>query len=137
MCAKSRNAPSSRPAIWNLLRELGSFSDSHRPEPSAASTSAVRRPAIDVSRLQSYLQRWSALDGSLVSRLGDRSVSCSEWEKAQVLLRAYAPLTWQRMSSCTADELAVSQLGMVLAVPLDQLAGDEPLLLGVTAAGSA
>ena len=48
------------------------------------------------------------------------------------LLRAYAPRTWQRVRSCTADELREpSRFGLVPAIPLAHLAGDEALLLGV------
>ena len=82
--------------------------------------------------VHAYLERWSALDGLLLSRLGDGGVSCFGVGEAAGLLRAYAPRTWQRVRSCTADELPESsRFGLVPAVPLDQLAGDEPLLLGV------
>jgi hypothetical protein len=52
--------------------------------------------------------------------------------EAAALLRAYTPRTWQRVRWCTADEVpGSSRFGLVPVVPLDQLAGDEPLLLGV------
>jgi SAM-dependent methyltransferase len=98
----------------------------------ASPAAAVHASAIDVSRVQAYLERWSALDGLLLSRLGDGGVSCFGVGEAAGLLRAYAPRTWQRVRSCTADELPESsRFGLVPAVPLDQLADDEPLLLGV------
>jgi SAM-dependent methyltransferase len=112
--------------------QLGSFAmviAGHGPAPS---TPSVRARAIDVSRVHAYLRRWSALDGRLVSRLGDGGVSCFGVGETAGLLRAYAPRTWQRVRSCTADEVAESsRFGLVPALPLDQLAGDEPLLLGV------
>jgi SAM-dependent methyltransferase len=112
--------------------ELGSFQMIIADNRPVSSAPAVRASAIDVSRLHSYLQRWSALDGRLVSRLGDGGVSCFGVGEAAGLLRAYAPRTWQRVRSCTADEFpASSGFGPVPAVPLDQLAGDDPLLLGV------
>ena len=98
----------------------------------ASSTPAVRARRSTSVACSAYLQRWSALDGQLVSRLGDGGVSCFGVGEAAGLLRAYAPRTWQRVRSCTADELPESsRFGLVPAVPLDQLAGDEPLLLGV------
>jgi SAM-dependent methyltransferase len=112
--------------------ELGSFEMVIADNRPASSPPSVRASAIDVSRLHSYLQRWSALDGRLVSRLGNGDVSCFGMGEAAGLLRAYAPRTWQHVRSCTADEVPrPSRFGLVPAVPLDQLAGDEPLLLGV------
>jgi hypothetical protein len=112
--------------------ELGSFEMVIADNRPASSPPSVRASAIDVSRLHSYLQRWSALDGRLVSRLGNGGVSCFGMGEAAGLLRAYAPRTWQHVRSCTADEVPrPSRFGLVPAVPLDQLAGDEPLLLGV------
>jgi SAM-dependent methyltransferase len=112
--------------------ELGSFAmfiGDSRLRPSAQ---PVRPMAIDVGRLHSYLERWSALDDQLVSRLGDGGVSCFGVGEAAGLLRAYAPRSWQRVRSCTADEVpGSSRFGMVPVVPLDQLGGDEQLLLGV------
>jgi len=112
--------------------ELGSFAmiiaDNHPP----SSTPAVRATAIDAGRVHSYLERWSTLDGRLVSRLGDGGVRCFGVGEAAGLLRAYAPRTWRRVRSCTADDVPVSsRFGIVPVVPLHQLAGDEPLLLGV------
>ena len=111
--------------------DLGSFQMVIAGNRSGSSTPTVRA-AIDSSRLRAYLQRWSALDGQLVSRLGDGGVSCFGVGEAAGLLRAYAPRTWQRVRSCTADEITESsRFGLIPAVPLDQLADDEPVLLGV------
>ncbi len=108
-------------------------SDGHRRQPSGVADAGG--PGFGDRRRSCALrtsQRWSALDGLLLSRLGDGGVSCFGVGEAAGLLRAYAPRTWQRVRSCTADELPESsRFGLVPAVPLDQLAGDEPLLLGV------
>lgn len=112
--------------------ELGSFTMVIADNGPPSSPRAARASAIDVGPLHSYLRRWSALDGQLVSRLGDAGVSCFGVGEAAGLLRAYAPRTWQRVRSCTADDVrGPSRFGPVPTVPLDQLAGDEPLLLGV------
>ena len=111
--------------------DLGSFQMIIAGKPSGASTPTVRA-AIDSSRLRAYLQRWSALDDQLVSRLGDGGVSCFGVGETAGLLRAYAPRTWQRVRSCTADEITESsRFGLIPAVPLDQVADDEPVMLGV------
>ena len=111
--------------------DLGSFQIVVADNRPGSSTPTVTT-AIDSRRLGTYLQRWSALDGQLVSRLGNRGVSCFGVGEAAGLLRAYAPRTWQRVRSCTADDITESsRFGLVPAVPLDQLADDEPVLLAV------
>ncbi len=111
--------------------DLGSFQMVIAGNRLGSSTPTVTA-AIDSSCLRAYLQRWSALDGQLVSRLGDGGVSCFGVGEAAGLLRAYTPRTWQRVRSCTADEITESsRFGLIPAVPLDQLADDEPVLLGV------
>jgi 2-polyprenyl-3-methyl-5-hydroxy-6-metoxy-1,4-benzoquinol methylase len=111
--------------------DLGSFQMVIADNAPASPTPTVRA-AIQGSNLRAYLERWSALDGQLLPRLGDGGVSCFGVGETAGLLRAYAPRTWQRVRSCTADEITEpSRFGQVPAVPLDQLADDEPVLLGV------
>jgi hypothetical protein len=110
---------------------LGSFQMAVAGHRSGTSTPTVWA-ANDSSRLHAYFQRWSALDGQLVSRLGDGGVSCFGVGEAAGLLRAYAPRTWQSVRSCTADEITESsRFGLIPTVALDQLANDEPVMLGV------
>ena len=123
-CATTQSKPRRRSSDRSLMF----IADSRLPR----SAQPVRPTAIDVGRLHSYLERWSALDDQLVSRLGDGGVSCFGVGEAAGLLRAYAPRSWQRVRSCTADEVTgSSRFGLVPVVPLDQLGSDDQLLLGV------
>jgi SAM-dependent methyltransferase len=111
---------------------LGSFQLIIAGTAQAAPEALSPLTTVDVSACRSYLQQWSALDAQLLSRIGDGGVSCFGIGEAAGLLRAYTPRTWQRVRSCTADEVRPSsRFGSLPAVPLEQISADATLLLAV------
>jgi SAM-dependent methyltransferase len=90
-------------------------------------------PAVhDSAPTRAYLQRWAALDGELLARIGHRQAVCFGIGEAAGLVRAYAPATWARVAACTADDIPTeSSFGDRPIVPLNSVDTAEPLLVAV------
>lgn len=58
-----------------------------------------------------YLQRWSQLDQTLLSRLPPGETACFGAGEAAALLRAYAPESWKRVTACYVDNPAAARFG--------------------------
>ena len=87
-----------------------------------------------LDRRRRFFERWNALDTALLARAGNGRLACFGTGEAAALLRAYAPKTWRRVYTCTADEIGSGADGLGLPVtPLGALPSTGTLLLGVRA----
>ena len=85
-----------------------------------------------LARRTRFFERWNTLDEALLARAGEGRLACFGMGEAAGLLRAYAPKTWQRVYTCTADEIGAGAESLGLPVtPLGALPSTGPLLLGV------
>jgi SAM-dependent methyltransferase len=95
------------------------------------------RPSLDARALNdartAFLERWRALDDRLVARLPP-SVVCFGIGEAAALVKTYARQSWQRVHSCTADQIDVVTFDSRPVVSLDDISSSETLLLAVRAA---
>lgn len=96
----------------------------HRPGPDARELNNART---------AFLERWRTLDDRLLARLPP-SVVCFGIGEAAALLRTYARQSWQRVESCTADQIDVVTFDGRPVVRLDDISSSETLLLAVRAA---
>jgi SAM-dependent methyltransferase len=110
-------------------RSLGAFqmSISRRRDVTQTRPIAASPRAEDVKR---YLDQWRQLDERLQPKL-DGQVVCFGAGEAAGLLRAYAPLVWSSVRACTVDGTAAGMFGELPIVPLESVAADSCVLLGV------
>jgi hypothetical protein len=91
---------------------------------------APHDPAMLRTARRAYLGAWAMLDASLKQRLPS-DVVCFGAGEAAGLLRAYAPGAWSRVRACTTDEPGVGTFGRLPRVPLNTVAADTTILIGV------
>jgi SAM-dependent methyltransferase len=77
-----------------------------------------------------YLDRWRQLDDQLQARMKGPSV-CFGAGEAAGLLRAYAPRAWTSVRACTIDGSPTGRFGELPIIPLDAVADDAQVLVGV------
>jgi hypothetical protein len=77
-----------------------------------------------------YLQRWRQLDDGLKARMNGPAV-CFGAGEAAGLLRAYAPRAWTSVRACTIDGSPKGRFGELPIVPLDAVAANAEVLVGV------
>jgi SAM-dependent methyltransferase len=90
---------------------------------------AIHAPprAEDVTR---YLERWRQLDDRLRTRI-EGPVVCFGAGEAAGLLRAYAPRAWASVRACTIDGSPQGRFGELPIIPLDAVAANADVLVGV------
>ena len=77
-----------------------------------------------------YLERWKQLDDRLQTRI-EGPLVCFGAGEAAGLLRAYAPRTWTSVRACAIDGAPQGQFGELPIIPLDAVAADSSILVGV------
>src|SRR4029453_12758983 len=77
-----------------------------------------------------YLERWKQLDDQLLTRI-EGPLVCFGAGEAAGLLRAYAPRAWKSVRACTIDGAPRGRFGELPILPLDAVAADVTVLVGV------
>ena len=110
-------------------RSLGAFQMAIARSREVTKTKPIHPPprAEDLKR---YLERWRQLDEQLQARLSGKVV-CFGAGEAAGLLRAYAPRAWSSVRACTIDGASQGRFGDLPILPLDAVAADANVLVGV------
>jgi len=110
-------------------RSLGAFQMSIGRRRDATQTKTVHAPP-RIDDLKRYLERWQQLDARLQTRIEGPAV-CFGAGEAAGLLRAYASRTWSSVRACTIDGTAQGRFGDLPVVPLDAIAPNTQMIVGV------
>jgi SAM-dependent methyltransferase len=116
-------------AVSEAPRTLGAFQMAMGRRREVTDRRRVSAPprVEDVTR---YLERWRQLDDRLRARMNG-PVVCFGAGEAAGLLRAYAPRAWASVRACTIDGAPQGRFGALPIVPLDAVAAEAEVLVGV------
>jgi SAM-dependent methyltransferase len=110
-------------------RSLGAFHMAIGRRRDVLETRAISAPP-RVEDATRYLERWKQLDERLQKRI-EGPLVCFGAGEAAGLLRAYAPRTWTSVRACTIDGAPQGRFGDLPIIPLDAVAADAQVLVGV------